>query len=29
MKPLAGEAVWPARLLTLCSQLLQPAGGAR
>ena len=29
MKPLADEAVWPALLLTLCSQWLQPAGGAR
>ena len=29
MKPLAGEAVWPALLLTLCSPWLQPAGGAR
>ena len=29
MKPLAGEVVWPALLLTLCSQWLQPPGGAR
>ena len=29
MKPLAGEVVWPALLLTLCSQWLQPPDGAR
>ena len=29
MKPLAGEVVWPALLLTLCSQWLPPPGGAR
>ena len=29
MKPLAGEVVWPAFLLTLCSQWLQPPDGAR
>ena len=29
MKPLAGEVVWPALLLPLCSQWLQSPGGAR
>ena len=29
MKPLAGEVVWPALLLTLCSQWLQPPDGPR
>ena len=29
MKPLASEVVWPALLLTLCSQWLQPPEGAR
>ena len=29
MKPLAGEVIWPALLLTLCSQWLQPPDGAR
>ena len=29
MKSLAGEVVWPALLLTLCSQWLQPPDGAR
>ena len=28
MKLLAGEVVWPALLLTLCSQWLQPPDGA-
>ena len=29
MKPLAGEVIWPALPLTLCSQWLQPPDGAR